>query len=128
MQGEQAWPKSSAEETEIADLHKAAGQNVLQKAVNEFLGGEGAVFEFSRTGRSIGEGDLGRFHTAGVKHFDQTPVAESHPIDVRSQVLESGLAIAHCFAVHDPIQAPNFGRDLCEESGSAQEMLEASAE
>lgn len=70
LQGEQVRTEGGGKETEVADLDKAAGQDMLQKTVDEFFSGEGAAFEGSRAGRAIGESDLGRFHTTRVEDFD----------------------------------------------------------
>ena len=41
-EGRQVQALGGAEETEIADLNEALGQNVLEEAVDELIGREGA--------------------------------------------------------------------------------------
>ena len=101
---------------------------MLEEALHEFLRRERTLFELSGVGGAVLEGDLRRFHAAGVQHSDQTAIAESNPVDIGSQVSEGGLPIAHRLAVHHPVLLPDFRWDLCEEGSFAQELLEASTE
>ena len=95
--------------------------------MNEFFCRKCTQFEFSRAGRAILEGDLGRFHFGSVHHFDQTAIADGNALDIRSQILERGLAVPDRFAVYDPIAAPDISRYLRENGSFAQEMLEPGA-
>jgi len=128
LQSKQARANRGSKEPEVTHFHKASGEHMLEETVNEFLCRERTAFELSGVGSAVLKGDLGRFHSAGVQHLDQTAIAESHPVDIGSQILERSLPVANRLAVHDPIAVPDLWRYLCEEGCCAQEMLEASAE
>src|ERR1700690_2832614 len=100
---------------------------MLEKTVNELFSRERAVFEFAGLGNPILESDQGRFHVSGVHQFNQTAIANGHAVDIRSQILESGLAVANRLAVHHPILVPDLGGDLGKDRSFAQKMLEASS-
>jgi len=127
-QGKQARTQGGAKETEVTDLHKATGEDMLQETVNELFSRERTVFELAGLGSPILESDQGRFHVSGVHHLDEAAIANGHAVDIRSKILERGLAVAHPFAVHYPVQVPDIGRDLGKDGCLAQEMLEASPE
>lgn len=57
-QGSQALVVGMGEEAEVAHLHEAFGEDVLEEAVNEFVGGEGTELDLASVGRAITEGDL----------------------------------------------------------------------
>jgi len=124
LQGKQARSDRRAKETKIAHFYKASGQDMLEKALHEFLGREGTLFELPGVGGAVLEGDLGRFHPARVFHPHQAAIAESHPVDIGSQIAESGLSVAHGFAMDHPVLLPNVGRDLWKEGSFLQQMLE----
>ncbi len=104
-QGGQIQALGGAEETEIAHLHKALGQDVLEKAVDELFGGEGAELELAGIRRAVAKGDLVVFE------LDQTAVTDGDPENVRSEILEGSAAIADRFAVDDPLLLPDIGWD-----------------
>jgi len=103
------------EETIVANLHKTVRQDVMEEALDEIFRSEGATLELTVIGRAVGEGDTGSCHVTGVNAADQATVAEGNTENVGSQILESGLSIAHRLAVHHPFFSPNLGRDLGEE-------------
>jgi hypothetical protein len=105
-EGSQEQALGGAEEAEIAHLHKAPGQDVLEEAMDELLGGESAELELVGSGRAVAKGNLVVFE------FDQTAVADGDPEDVRSQILEGGASIADRFAVDDPFLLPDGSRDI----------------
>jgi hypothetical protein len=49
-----------AKEAEIADLDEASGQDVLEEAADELIGGEGTKLVPAGIGRAVTEGDLVR--------------------------------------------------------------------
>ena len=100
-----------AEEAEIADLDETPGQDVLEEAVDELFGREGAERDLAGIGRAVAKGDLVVFE------FYQAAVADGDPEDVESQVFEGRAAIADRFAMDDPILHPNAGRDIVGEAG-----------
>jgi hypothetical protein len=110
-EGSQEQALGGAEETEIADLDEASGQDVLEEAVDELIGGEGTKLVPAGIGRAVTEGDLVVFE------FDQAAVADGDAEYVRSQILESSATIADRFAVNDPILLPDIGRDIIGEAG-----------
>ena len=110
-EGSQEQALGGAEEAEIADLDETPGQDVLEEAVDELIGGEGTEFDLAGSGRAVFEGD------PVVFKFDQAAVADGDPEDVESQVFEGRAAIADRFAMDDPILHPNAGRDIVGEAG-----------
>jgi hypothetical protein len=106
-QRKQAGTQRGAKETEVTDLYKSTGEHMLQETVNELFSRERAVFEFAGLGSPILESDQGRFHVSGVHHLDEAAIANGHAVDIRSQILESGLSVANRFAMHYPIFVPD---------------------
>jgi hypothetical protein len=107
-----------AEEAEIADLDEAPGQDVLEEAVDELFGREGAEGGLAGRRRAVTESDLVVFE------FDQAAIADGDSKDVGSQVLESSAAIADRFTVDDPILLPDGGRDIVGEVRSLKNVME----
>jgi hypothetical protein len=83
---------------------------MLEEAMDELFGGEGAELELSSIGRAVAKGDLVVFE------LDQAAVADGNPEDVRSQVLEGSASIANRFAVDDPLLLPDGGGDIVGEA------------
>jgi len=83
------------------DLLEAFGQNVLQEAMNELLGGQGRRLGTIRITITISEDDL------PVGDLQDVFVADGHPKDVRREVLQGLPAAAHRFDVDDPVLLPN---------------------
>jgi hypothetical protein len=117
-QGSQEQALGGAEETEIADLDEAPGQDVLEEAVDELFGGESAERGLAGIGRAVAKGDLIVFE------FYQAAVADGDPEDVGSQVLEGSAAIADRFAVDDLLLLPDGGRDIVGKAGSLKSAKE----
>jgi len=128
LQSQQTGTNSSTQETEITHLHETAGKNVLEEALHEFLGREGALLELPGIGCAVAESDLGGFHAAAVLDADQTAIAESDAKDIGCQITQGSLPIAHGFAVYNPIAAPDFGGDECEEGCLLQQVLKGGTE
>jgi len=97
-----------AEEAVISDLDKPFGQHMLQEATDELLGGDGTVPGFASVGVFVAKGDLtiGEFHNAVV--------ADSHPQDIRRQVLQGSHPAADRLTMNHPVFAPGLGRDQVE--------------
>jgi hypothetical protein len=117
-EGGQEQALRGAEETEIADLHKASGQDMLEKAMDELFGGESAEGGLAGSGRAVTKGDLVVFE------FDQAAIADGDPEDVGSQVFKGSTATANRFAVNDPILFPDFGGDGIGKAGSLKGVME----
>ena len=111
-QGSQALVVGVGEEAEVAYLHEAFGEDVLEETVDELIGGEGAKFEQAGVGRVIAEGDL------VVLELDEAAVGEGDAEDIGGQVLEGRASIANRLAVHDPVLFSRKGRDLPEGAGT----------
>ena len=88
MQGRQTLAVSRGEEAEVAHLDKAFWENVLEEAVDECLGGEGAELELTGIGSVIAEGDM------IILEFDKAAVADGDAEDIGSEVFEGGAAVA----------------------------------
>lgn len=117
-EGSQEQALGGSKETEIAHLHKAPGQDMLEETVDKLFGGEGAELELSSIGRAVAKGDLVVFE------LDQATVADGDPEDVRSQVLEGGAAIADRFAVDDPLLFPDGSWYIVGKVGSLKGVKE----
>jgi len=128
LQNSQAGAQGGSEEAEVAHLHEATRQDVLEEALDEVLHGEGASFKLAGICGAILEGELGSLQVAALIHGDQASVAEGNAVDVGSQVFESNLPITNWFAVDNPFSLPDFSRNLCVEGRFAQGVLEGSAE
>lgn len=117
-QGGQEQALRGAEEAEIADLDETPGQDVLEEAVDELFGREGAERDLAGSGRAVAKGDLVVFE------FYQAAIADGDPEDVGSQVLEGSASIADRFAVNDPLLLPDGGRDIVGEAGFLEGVKE----
>jgi hypothetical protein len=95
---------------------------VLQEAVDELFGGEGAELGLSGIGGAITESDL------IVLQIDQAAVADGDAEDVRGQVLHCGAAIADWFAVDNPLLFPNVRGDGVSEGGLVEGVEELGSE
>jgi hypothetical protein len=103
-----------AEETVVADLLKTFGQDVLQEATDELLGGEGAGFPAAGGAVTVAERDL------TLLKFKDTPIGEGDAKNIGSQILEGRLTGANRLTVDDPGLPPDRGRDLVEQFGLLQ--------
>ena len=117
-----------SKETEVTDFDKAFGEDMLEEALDELLDRESAVFDLPGIGFAIFESDLRLFHATLVNETDQTAIANGNAIDIRSQILESGLPITNRQAMDNPIHLPNFVWDFLKERRFAQAMLKTGAE
>ena len=117
-EGSQEQTLGGAEEAEIAHLHKAPGQDMLEETVDELFGGEGAELELAGIGRAVAKSDLIVFE------FYQAAVADGDPEDIGGQVLEGSASIADRFAVDDPLLLPDGGGDIVGDAGFLEGMLE----
>jgi hypothetical protein len=102
LQSSQLAADGSAKETVIADLDKSMRENMLQKTLKKLLDGEGRLFELTGIGNTVLKGNLRSFHGAAVIKRKQASIADGNPMDVGSQILESGLPIANGLAMNDP--------------------------
>jgi len=124
LDGHEPGAQGGAKKAIVAHFHKASGEHMLEETVHEFLSRERTLFELPGVGGAVLEGDLGRFHVAGVQHTDQTAIAKRHAVDIGCQIAECRLSIAHGFAVHHPVLLPNVGWDLWKEGSFLQQTLE----
>src|SRR6266508_3743333 len=99
LDGHEPRAQGCAKEAIVADFHKGPGEHMLEEALHEFLRREGRLFELPGIGGAVLEGDLRGFQAAGVQQADQTPVAESYTVNIRSQITECRLSVAHRLAV-----------------------------
>jgi hypothetical protein len=115
LQVSQFSSNGSAKETVIAHLHKSMGENMLKETLKELLNRKRTLFELPGIRSAILKGDLGGFHSAAVVKSQQTTIADGHPMDIGSQILECGLSIAHWLAMYNPLLLPDLGRNLVKE-------------
>ena len=74
---------TGAEKAVVADLDQSSGQDVLQEAAHEFLSGEGASPHLAGVVGFVAKGD------PLLVDLDDTVVAEGHPEQIASQIVES---------------------------------------
>jgi len=115
-------PLLRTEEAVVAQLGEAVGQDMLQEAADELRGRQGGDHLSFGVPVLISKSDLGR-----VK-FEDAIVAEGHPKDIRSQILEHGLSAAGWFTVHDPVLLPGLRRHLAVEGSFLEGITELGAE
>ena len=97
---------------------------MLEEALQKLLDRQGTCFELPGLGSAVLKGDLRTFHRTTIFKGKQAPIADGDPMDIGSQILESGLTIADWFAMHDPCLGPDLGRDLLQEFHFLQSTLE----
>ena len=105
---------AGGEEAVVANFLEALGQEVLQEAADELLGGEGAGLPVAGGAVAVAKGDL------TLVQFEDTVVGEGHPEDVRGQIVEGGLTGANRLAMDDPVLPPGRGWGLVKQLGLAQ--------
>jgi len=115
LQDSQLGPNGSAEETVIAHLHKSLREHMLEETLEKLLDRKRTLFELTGIGSTILKSDLRSFHTAAIFKRQQTTIADGHPMDIGSQILEGGLPIANGFAMHNPILRPDLVGNLLKE-------------
>jgi hypothetical protein len=106
VQSNQVFAAARRKKAEVADLDETFWENVLQEAVDEFFGCEGAELKLAGIGRPITEGDL------TILQFHQAAVANGNPKDIGSQIFERSPTIAYWLAMNNPILLPNLRRYL----------------
>jgi len=90
------------EQAVVADFDEAVGQDVLEEAVDELLGGEGGSLDLFGGGFLVLKSNV----TVLVK-LAEAAIAEGDAEDVGSEVLESRGAVADCLTVNHPILFPD---------------------
>jgi hypothetical protein len=109
------------EQAEMADLHKAIGQDMLEEAADKLDG-----VEMSRTGAGtthfpVGEGD------GAVGEAHDTAVGNSDPEDIRGEVSEGGVAMVLGLTVDVPGDGPDLWVDMLQEAGVVHVFFEDGA-
>ena len=115
LQSHELAANGCTEETVIAHLHKSMREHMLEETLKELLDRKRTLFELSSIRSAILKGDLGTFHTAAIIESQQTAIVDGHAMDIRRQILERSLTIAHRFAMNDPILTPDLGRNMVKE-------------
>ena len=99
---------------------------MLEETLEELFDRKLALFELTGIGSTILKGDLGTLHTAAILKRKQTAIADGNPMDIRSQILEGRLTIAHRLAMYNPLLLPDLGRNLLKEFQFLQTASEGS--
>lgn len=105
------------EQAEMADLHKAIGQDMLEEAAEKRDG-----VERSRTGAGtphfpVGDGD------GAVGEAHDPAVGESDPEDLRGEGSEGGVAMVLGLPVDVPGEVPDLWGDVLQQAGWAHLLL-----
>jgi hypothetical protein len=111
-----------AEETVVADLGEALGQDVLQEAAEEHPRIEGASLEGARAAVAVAER-----HLALGEAFEAT-VDDGDAEDVPREVVEDLLSGPGLLDMDDPLVTPDGGRRLIEETSLAETRAHLGAE
>ena len=119
-QGRELLTVGGTEEAIVTYLDETFGQDMLQEAVDEFLGGQRAEFGLARVGL-VTECDL------VVLDLDDATVAEGDTKNVGGKILEGDAAIADGLAVNDPILFPHRSRHVREAIRLAQGVAKLGA-
>jgi len=88
---------------------------MLEETLKELLDRKGTGFELTGIGSAKLKGDLRAFQGTAIVKRKQTAIADGHPMDIGSQILECGLSIAHGLAMYNLLLLPNLGRNLLKE-------------
>ena len=91
---------SGAKQAVVTDLDEAIGEDVLEEATDELLGGDGAALELVSGGVFVRESDLAMMQLA------EAVVTEGDTKDVRGEILEGWDAGADRFGVDHPFLFP----------------------
>src|SRR5712691_1610292 len=94
---------SGAKQAVVPDFDEAVGEQVLEEATDELLGGDGATLELVSGRLFVRESDL------AIMEVVEAVVTEGHPKDVRGEILESVDPTANGFGVDHPVFAPDVG-------------------
>jgi len=113
---------SRAEQAVVTDLDEATGKDVLEKATNELLGGDGATPGLVSGGVFERESDL------AIIELAEAVVADGDAKDVRGEIFEGMFTRADGFGMDDPVFAPDAGWYLSKEFGLLEGITELGAE
>lgn len=127
LQSSQLATDRSTKETVITHLDKGMRQDMLEETLKKALNRKGTFFELSCVGNAVLKGNLGTFHGTAVVECKQAAIADGNAMDIRSEIFERGLSIAHGLAMHDPLLRPDLGGDLLKEFGFLQCASESGA-
>jgi hypothetical protein len=109
------------EQAEMADVHKALGQDVLEASAEKRHDGEVGSAWAGAAHCPIGEGD------GAVFEAHETAVGESDPEDIRGQGGAGGVSIMIGLTVDVPGDGPDLGGDGLQPSGVAHGVCAARA-
>jgi len=101
------------EKAEVADLHKAIGQDMLEESADKLDGVQVHGAEACTAHFPVGEGDC-----AIVQAYD-TAVGASDLKNIRGKVLEGRMSVVLGLTVHVPGDGPDLGVDGLQQSGEA---------
>ena len=105
-------------EAVVPYLHEACGQNMLEKAPDEFEDIECDLAVAIAAFLAVGEGDVSIFdgHDSGI--------GDSHPEDIRCEVFQGRLAVAYGLAVDVPGDLPDAWIDFVKQPPSCHFVFE----
>jgi len=111
-----------AEEAVVSDREKAFGPHLVEDAADELCGGKRQVFP------SVAAALLEAARDVPVFERFHAVVGESHPADVGGEGGEDRMAGSGRFTVDHPCLLPELGRDVLDQTGVGQGLLERAAE
>ncbi len=107
-------------QAEVADFHKAVGQDMLEEPTDKLNSVEARGAWTCTSGFAVGEG-----HGA-VRERDDTAIGDRHFEDIRGEVLQGGVGVWMRLAVDVPGDVPDLWIDLLQQTGLAHVFLKAS--
>ena len=109
------------EKAEVANFHKAIGQDVLEEPAEKLHDVELGGAEAGTADFPVGEGDC------AVRERDKTAVGDGDPEDIGGQVGEGGMAVVIGLTVDVPGNRPGLRIDLLQKTGLAHLFFEDGA-
>jgi hypothetical protein len=93
---------TGTEQPEVTDFAEARREDVLEEAADELFSGERDSLDLFGGGFLVLESNV-----TVLVELAEAAIAEGHAKDVRSEILESGSAIANRLTVNHPLLFPD---------------------
>ena len=104
-------------QAEVADFHKAVGQDMLEEPTDKLHSVEARGAWTCTAGFAVGEG-----HGA-VRERDDTAIGDRHFEDIRGEVFQGGVGVWSGLAVDVPGDSPDPWIDLLQQVGLAHVLF-----
>lgn len=115
-QSRQLWPTTRGQKAIVPHLDKPPRQYMLQKAADELYCRKRHRPILACIGLAVGKSDPSPFA------FENPAITDGDAKNVRCQIAQRRLSLAHRLAMDNPILPPHSGWNLVEERGVAQSV------